>query len=245
MTYARSDRTIWGIDGGNRYGAARLQAIDGDNVFANLAYTTRVGTLTGFAYIVDQDEAPVLANSSQTYGARFAGAYPLSKLVKLTYAAIFASQSDYHRNPNSYHANYYLGEIGVAMKAFTLGGGYEVLGADRGVAVTSFQTPLATLHKFNGWADKFLVTPPNGLRDLYGTVGYGWKKAAGLDAIGLTAVYHHFDCDRLGLHYGNEIDAQASFKKGQYTALVKYADYSADKFATDTKKLWVSLEWAI
>ena len=245
VTYANNVRTIWGIDGGNAYGPARLSEIGGDNVFANLAYTTRIGTLTAFAYLVDQDQKPVFVNSSQTYGGRFAGAYSLSRLVKLTYAASFAAQSNYHRNPNIYRSRYYLGEAGVVVKAFTLAGGYEVLGADKGVAVTSFQTPLATLHKFNGWADKFLVTPPNGLRDFYGSVGYGWKKKAGLDAISLTASYHRFDSDRLALHYGNEIDAQASFKKGKYTALVKYADYNADTFATDTRKLWVSLEWAI
>lgn len=186
----------------------------------------------------------MLVNSSQSYGGRFVGAYPLSKTVKLSYLASFASQRDYHRNPNRYHADYYAGELGIAVRALSLTGGYEVLGADKGVAVTSFQTPLATLHKFNGWADKFLVTPPNGLRDAYGSVGYGWKKVAGLDAIGLIASYHRFDSDRLGQHYGNEVDAQLSVKKGKYTALLKYADYRADRFATDTRKLWLSLDWA-
>lgn len=245
VTYAWSDRTIWGVDGGNSFGPARLQAISGDNVFANLALTTKLGTLTGFAYLVDQDETLVLANSSATYGVRFAGAHPLSKTVKLSYLASFATQSDYHRNPNTYTASYYAGELGLAIKSFTIAGGFEILGADNGVALTSFQTPLATLHKFNGWADKFLVTPPNGLRDGYGSIGYGWKKVLGADAIGLTAVYHRFGSDRLGQRYGDEIDLQASVKKGKYTALVKYAEYNAHSFATDTKKLWVSLEWAL
>ncbi|GHH15515.1 hypothetical protein GCM10008023_18540 [Sphingomonas glacialis] len=243
LTYANTVNTIYGIDGGNRFGPTRLGHIGGDNVFANLGYKTRFGTLTGFAYLVDQDQAPVFVESSQTYGGRFAGAYPLSKTVTLTYLASFASQSDYHRNPNRYHADYYAGELGVAVTALTLTGGYEVLGADQGVAVTSFQTPLAALHKFNGWADKFLVTPPNGLRDAYGSVSYGWKKVAGLDAIALSAAYHRFDSDRLGQHYGNEVDAQVSVKQGRYTALVKYADYRADRFATDTKKFWLSLNW--
>jgi hypothetical protein len=245
LIYANNVRTIWGGDGGNRFGPTRLGEIGGDNVLGNLAYTTKYGTLTGFAYLVDQGEKPVFVNSSQTYGGRFAGAYPLSKIAKLTYAASFASQSNYHRNPNVYGANYYFGELGVAVKALTVAAGYEVLGADKGIAITSFQTPLATLHKFNGWADKFLVTPPNGLRDAYGTVGYGWKKVAGLDAVALTAVYHRFDSDRLGQHYGEEYDAQAMFKKGKYTALLKYADYRAGGFGTDTKKFWASLEWAI
>ena len=30
-----------------------------------------------------------------------------------------------------------------------------------------FTTPLATLHKFQGFADKFLTTPANGIRDTY------------------------------------------------------------------------------
>ena len=30
-----------------------------------------------------------------------------------------------------------------------------------------FRTPLATLHAFNGWADLFLDTPPDGLSDIY------------------------------------------------------------------------------
>ena len=245
LTYARSVRTIWGVDGGNRFGPARLPGIGGDNVFANLALTTKLGTLTGFAYLVDQDQRLVFANSSATYGARFAGALPLSKTVKLNYAASYATQSDYHRNPNDYSADYYAGELGLAIKGFTVGGGIEVLGADKGAALTSFQTPLATLHKFNGWADKFLVTPPNGLVDGYGSLGYGWKKKLGFDAINLLAVYHRFGSDRLGLRYGDEIDLQASVKRGKYTALVKYADYNAHSFATDTRKLWFSVEWAL
>ncbi|MDO7842887.1 alginate export family protein [Sphingomonas sp. CA1-15] len=249
LTYADNVRTIWGADGGNALGPARLGEIGGNNVLGNVGYTTKYGALTGFAYLVDQNAAPVFANSSQTYGGRFVGAYPLSPHVKLTYLASYASQSNYRRNPNRYQANYYAGELGLAVNTLTLGGGYEVLGADTkgngGVAVTSFQTPLATLHKFNGWADKFLVTPTNGLRDAYGTIGYGWKKPLGLDAIALTAVYHRFDSDRLGQHYGDEIDAQAVFRKGKYAALLKYADYRADAFGTDTKKFWASLEWSI
>ncbi len=245
VTYAWSDRTIYGINGGNRYGPARYSHIDGSNIFASLALTTTLGTLTGFAYLVDQDEALVLRNSSQTYGARFAGAHAFDKATKLSYALSYARQGDYRRNPNTYAASYYAADVGLDLAAFKAGAGYEVLGADNGVALTSFQTPLATLHKFNGWADKFLVTPPNGLRDAYGTLGYGWKKTGKLDSVALTAVYHRFDSDRASQHYGNETDLQAAVKRGRYTALVKYAKYDADKFATDTRKIWLSLEWAI
>ena len=88
VTYAWSNRTIWGIDGGNRFGPARYESIDGKNIFANLALTTNVGTLTGFTYLVDQNEALVLRNSSQTYGARFAGAHAFTPKAKLGYMLI-------------------------------------------------------------------------------------------------------------------------------------------------------------
>ena len=247
LVYSWSVRTIWGIDGGNSFGPARQQAVSGDNVFANASYKTKFGTLTGFAYLVDQDEISVsgFANSSKTYGARFAGSAPLSKTVKLNYAASYATQSDYHRNPNEYSADYYLLEGGLAVSGFTAGLGYEVLGADEGIALTSFQTPLATLHKFQGWADKFLVTPPNGIRDLYGSLGYAKPKPMkGIDAISASVAYHRFDSDRLDLHYGNEWNARISAKKGRWTATAKLASYDADEFATDTRKLWLQLEWA-
>jgi hypothetical protein len=242
LTYSWSVRTIWGIDG---FGA-RPQAISGDNVFATASYPTPIGKLTGFAFLVDQNEAAVqnYRLSSQSYGARLAGSQPLAKGVKLTYALSYARQSDYHRNPNDYHADYALAEAGLEVSALKLGAGYELLGADKGVAFTSFQTPLATLHKFNGWADKFLTTPPNGVQDYYGQAGYGWKKVANMDAINALIVYHRFDSARLGLHYGNEWDVLLSAKKGRWTATAKLASYDADKFATDTRKLWLQLEWA-
>ncbi len=245
VSYAWSDRTIWGVDGGNRYGPARYQAIDGTNIFGNLAWKTSLGTLTGFAYLIDQDEPLVLGNSSQSYGARFAGARKLAPKLLLTYAASYARQSAYRRNPNHYAASYVAGEIGIEAAALKLSLGGELLGADSGLPLTSFQTPLATLHKFNGWADKFLVTPPDGLRDLYGSAGYGWKKAGPFDAVAVTAVYRRFDSDRASRRYGDEIDGQLTLKRGRYTGLVKYADYRADHFATDTRKVWVSLEYSL
>ena len=242
VTIAWSNRAIWGVDG---FGA-RQQSVSGDNVFANLSYKHKIGTLTGFAYLVDQDEAAVstFRLSSQSFGARFAGASPLSKAAKLTYAISYAKQSDYHNNPNNYSADYWLAELGGEAKGWKLLGGYEVLGASIGGALTSFQTPLATLHKFNGWADKFLVTPANGLRDAYAVLGYAKPKIAGFDSVGLTATYHDYRSDRLSLNYGDEWGAQLVAKLKKYTFTLKYADYNAKAFATDTKKFWASVDWA-
>lgn len=243
VSYIWSVRTIWGIDGAG----ARQQAVSGDNVLANLSYQTPIGTLTGFAYLVNQDEAAVqgFRLSSQTYGVRFAGARSFSKTIKFSYQASYARQTDYHRNPNDYRANYYLVDGALDIAALRLNGGYEVLGADRGAALTSFQTPLATLFRFNGWADKFLTTPPNGLRDLYAGAGYGFKKVGPIELLSFQAVYHRFSSDRLDQLYGNEIDLLASAKIGRYVVSARYADYDAKLFATDTKKLWLTLDFAL
>lgn len=243
VAYAWSVRSIWGIDGRG----TRQQAVAGDNVLANLSYVTPVGTLTGFAYLVDQDEAAVqnYRMSSQTYGVRLAGAKPLSKAVKASWQLSYARQYDYHRNPNDYSADYWLADATLEVKGWKLNGGYEVLGASSGVALTSFETPLGTNFKFQGWADKFLVTPPNGVRDLYVGGGYGLKELGPLKAVSFQAAWHRFESDRLSQHYGSEIDLLASAKWRKTAISVRYAHYEAKSFATDTDKLWLQLDWMI
>lgn len=243
VSYVGSVRTIWGIDGKG----ARPTSIPGDTVLANLAYATPLGTATGFAYLIDQDAAAVqgFRLSSQTYGARFAGAYPFGKTVKLAYQASYAHQTDYRRNPNSYAADYYFLDAALTLGGVKLGGGYEELGASGGRALTSFQTPLATGFKFQGWANKFLTTPADGVRDAYAMVGYGVPAIGALKAVTVQAIYHRFESDRLVRHYGNEIDLLATAKLRKTAVSIRYADYRADRFATDTKKLWLQLDWTI
>lgn len=240
VSYAWSVRTIWGIDGAG----ARQRAVSGDNLLVNVSVASPIGTMTGFAYLIDQDEAAVqgFRLSNQTFGARFVGARPLGK-AKLRYRLSYARQRDFHRNPDRYAASYYLGEAGIDIAALTLSAGYEVLGADRGVA--AFQTPNATLFKFNGWADKFLTTPPDGLRDRYGTIGFAAKRPVGpFTGVVVQARYHRFDSDRLARRYGDEIDLLASGRIGRHTVSLRYAEYRADRFATDTRKAWFEVDWA-
>lgn len=238
VTHAWSVRTINGIDGRG----ARQQAVSGNNVFALLGHATPIGTATAFAYLVDQDEAAVQGYrlSSQTYGVRLAGSRPLGAGLKLSYAASYARQSDYHRNPNDYAADYYLAEASMAHRLVTGTAGYEVLGADHGLALTSVQTPLGSLFKFQGWADKFTTTPPDGVRDLYGTIAVPLAKGATL-----SGTYHRFTSDRLVRRYGDEVDLLASAKLADVTLSARYARYDAKRFATDTSKVWLTAEWGL
>lgn len=242
IAYAWSVRTIWGIDGAG----ARRQAVSGDNIFGNIGVATPAGKLSAFAYLVGQDEAAAqgFRMSSQSYGIRLDGAQPLGK-TNLAWQLSYARQSDWHRNPNNYHADYHLADIAVDFGGPRLGAGYEILGADNGIALTSFQTPLATGFKFQGWADKFLVTPPDGVRDLYASAGWGWKAVGPLKAVTLQAAYHDYRSDRASRSYGDEIDLLASAKLGKVTGSARYAHYNADGFATDTDKFWLQLDWTL
>lgn len=243
LTYAWSDRTV----NGTRGNGARQEAVDGDNLFALFGYRTRIGTLTGFAYLVDQDEALVqgFRLSSQTYGLRFSGSIDLRPGTSLGYTASWARQRDYRRNPNDYSADYRLAEATLTSGGFNAALGYEVLGADRGAALTSVQMPLASFFRFNGWAGKFGTTPPDGLRDLYGTLGYARKEAGPFDSVNIGATLHRFDSDRAGRHYGDELDFVLGARLGKASASIRYATYAADRFATQTDKLWLTLEWAL
>ncbi len=210
-----------------------LEAPDfgGDIHLLNAAYDCDwLGRVSGYAYLLDFEDAAAL--SSATYGVRLDGKYKTGE-HSLLYTAEYAMQSDHGDNPASYDADYYHLVGGLALPQATFKVGYEVLGSDDGV---SFKTPLATGHAFQGFSDKFLLTPPDGIEDLYvsaSTTVQGTK---------LTATYHDFSAETGGEDYGSEIDIVVARKFcDHYTAMLKYAKYSSDDYATDTDKLWLSV----
>lgn len=209
---------------------------DSDSHLFNASYAGfPIGTLTGYAYLLDFDNAAV--NSSSTVGASLTGTPALNENLKLSYRLEYTAQSDYGSNPQNYSTDYYTGEIGLVAKPGSAAVGYEVLGTDNNVG---FKTPLATLHAFNGWADVFLATPNAGLRDTYLKVG------ANLPAgISFLAFYHRFETDT-GIDLGEEWDLQLSRKFGKYfTGLVKYADFQRDSVTVpEVRKVWVQVEFS-
>jgi hypothetical protein len=193
------------------------------------------GRLVGYAYLLDYDS--VDANSTNSFGGRFAGGHALGS-GELLYAAEFATQSDTADNPNDVDQEYVLAELGAKLRGWTVKVGHETLGGS-GDPGDAFQTPLATLHAFNGWADKFLVTPDTGLVDLYGSLG----TQAGACAFQLA--WHDFQSDSDSLDYGTELDASLTWSASKKLTLgLKLAAYEADDFATDTTKAWLWLAYA-
>lgn len=210
----------------------------GDSYLFNVSYPTPIGDITGFTYLIDADEAA--ANSSQTIGVRLSGEKKISE-GKISYTASYAQQQDYGSSNLNYSADYYLAEAAYGVDKLLFGAGYEVLGGDDQRA---FNTPFATLHKFQGWTDKFLVTPINGIEDLFAKFGYKVGDVGNLKAINILAMYHNFSAETGSSDYGSEINLVASALMGKSKITLKYSDYSAKDFATDTSKLWASIDFA-
>jgi len=199
--------------------------------FFNIAYNmTDLGTLTGYTYFIDNNEAHTKSN--QTYGVFFDGKTMINEGVTALYRFEYAHQQDYEQNPNDYSVDYSHVIGGVNLYGITFKGGMETLGG-RGEGKV-FQTPLATGHAFNGWADQFLKTPDAGLRDIYGLVT---GKFMGVKLIG---VYHTFDDDSGSLSYGKEYDFLAVKKFGKhYSLLAKYAYFDGDNGRFDAQNFWL------
>lgn len=206
---------------------------DSDSHFINIKYDgLSYAKLEGYAYLLDFENAA--SSSTETFGGRVSGGYPVSDKLKLLYAGEYASQEDYGDNTANVDEDYYLGEVGIKytpgnfIKAIVLKFDYEVL---TGNGTNSFLTPLATGHAFQGWTDRFLVTPGDGIEDAYFTAVV---KAFGAKFI---ASYHMIESDNLGYDYGDELDLLVvkTFKK-HYTVGAKVGFYDADTNATNVAR---------
>lgn len=202
---------------------------------------------TGYGYWLDFDR--LATSSSKTFGARATGKIPVNEHWAFSYESEVAMQDDHGNNTKSYDEEYYHISPSLSGHGFTFTAGYEVLGGD---GTNAFQTPLATLHKFNGWADAFLSTPNAGLEDVYVSGAY---KVSGtksfFDDTTFTAVYHDFDRndsstgdfgDELDLSVGKNFmlpDAGQPFKK--LDVLLKYADYNGDGGVASREKVWLQV----
>ena len=189
-----------------------------------------------FAYDMDFKEAP--QQSNQTLGVDYQQSGTVATTstgaaVNYQFAVAVATQQDTADHPNSYRASYFNSDLQLTYQSYLLGAGYEKLGTDQGVG---FTTPLATLHKFQGFADKFLLTPANGVTDLQLKAGYIqplWD---------LQLQYHWLDAAKGSIDYGNELNLTMQYKLSpQYGLLIKAARYDAKHYLTDTSKYWLQL----
>lgn len=233
--------------GGNSANPASLNFKSNSHVI-NASYDAiPQANIAAFAYLLDLSNSAagsVDVNSSQTYGLRLNGAFDVTERFILDYVASYAFQADYADKPNDYAANYVDASLGVKWKGLgRVAAGFEMLGSDDGTQ--QFLTPVATAHKFNGWADAYLAGGtanggPTGLRDLYVTVApqLPWKLKGSL-------VYHRFWDGEAGTVRGNEIDAIVKRPFGEHLLVLAkgaYFNSATDAFAeTDIWRFWLDV----
>ncbi len=247
--YISNVNTIFGPENGKYDNNTNQANINGHSKLFNAQYQVAPEfVVTGYSYLLGLDNLALSATgpdgtqSSQTSGLRLTG------LVHgFSYAAEYAKQTDYADNPWSLDSDYYLAELGYTLGGVAIKGGYEVLegDSDNSGKNLAFQTPLATKHAFQGWADVFLTTPVGGVEDAY--------LGASMPLFGGTAqaVYHDFSAEQsvaTGDDYGSEIDLSYAHPIPYVPGLVvlaKYADYNANDFAVDTKKFWLQVQYSL
>lgn len=204
-----------------------------------------------------------LANqSNKVFGLRLDGVRKLNDDWKALYTAEYAKQSDYRGGDDRIDAHYYKVGGGAAYGDLALRVDQELLSSNDGLY--AFQTPFGTNHLFQGWVDKFLATPREGIKDTFVTATYKYGD------FGFFADYHVIRSDEdfhtvgggtatTGDKYGKEWNAAVTYtydknimgkieygkftEDDHYALLPKVADTVAGNRGRirDTEKLWLTV----
>lgn len=202
--------------------------------------TRQYGNQQWAAYAYLHEDRDVALASSATWGLRWQRK-PAKGEDGPGWQLEAARQSDYANSPLRFRHSYWLLQPAWTVSGFTARAGWEHLG---GNGQHALQTPLATLHAFNGWADQFGTIPANGLEDYHTILSGGFGHGALSSRLGWTVARHDFRADTGSARYGREWDAALSMQLAtNLTGLIKVARYHADSFARDTDKLWLQIEW--
>ncbi|MBS3896718.1 alginate export family protein [Silanimonas sp.] len=201
---------------------------------ARIAWTLPNGSLVGYGYWIEDEDVPQA--STRSLGLRWDGHWPLAGGWRAGLALERAQQTawaDARGGSTAYAAI----EPRLERGPLVLRAGWQTLGAGRDRA---FQTPLGSLHGFQGWADQFTVTPLGGLEDRWLSLQtdnslLGWPARWELRV-------HDFQSEA-GLDYGSEWNAALTLTPAPgWSTMLKYADYRAEGFSRDVRKLWLQLE---
>lgn len=235
---------------------------DGALEIANVKYRfSPTESLTGYGYFSSFEDLGFgkswfgagndgADQSNKVLGLRLDGAHKLNDDWKLLYTAEYAKQTDYAGGDSRIDAHYYKLGAGAAFGNFSLRADQELLSTNDGKY--AFQTPFGTNHLFQGWVDKFLTTPKEGIRDSFITAAYKYGDFA------FFADYHWLNSDKdfskvgggSGDQYGTEWNAAATYNYSKnIMTKVEYGKYSErDQYAAgrikDTEKLWLTASYS-
>lgn len=198
-----------------------------------------LGKGTAYALLLDFDNAAT--QSSKTFGVRLAGARPIGGGFSGTWELEYAHQNDWGSNPQRYSLDYQLAGLGLKTKRSSVSANLERLEGD---GVHGFQTPLASLHPFQGWSDVIGVTPAKGVRDVFlrGVTSFGT-----VHPVRLTAEAHDFATTVGSQKLGREVDCaiQTTLAKGwSFEVGVGRFDSRGPTYP-DATRTWASLDFKL
>ena len=225
---------------------------DGNLEIANIRYRiSPTEFLVGYGYLSNIDDlgfgnawfgAAALNNagkpnigadqSNKVFGLRLDGTHPFNPNFRAHYTAEYAKQSDYQSGDKRIDAHYYKLGGGLGYDNFNMRIDQELLSSNN--SQYAFQTPFGTNHLFQGWVDKFLATPRQGIQDTFVTATYRYDDCL------LFADYHIFKSDedfntvgggssRNGDKYGTEWNVAATYNINKnWMTKLEYGKYSED-----------------
>lgn len=212
---------------------------ESDSHIFRIGAETPAGEISASILLLDFENAP--AASSQTYSLRWSESWTFE-------AGTFGATAQLALQ-DAYRGGGPASELGFQSvgATFTRGDITAFAGADvlEGSGGQAFSTPLATLHAFQGWADVFLTTPGQGLRDLsFGIRGRGVNIVSGAPAANWAVVYHDFESDNGSVSFGREFDAVFRVPVNDWLAVeLKGARFEGEQPAfPDRTKIWLSIE---
>ena len=236
--YVNNVNRIFGDQSDNRP-AGLLGDHEQNTHLANLVYEGwSAGLIEGYAYLVDNKD--FARASTDTVGLRFNGS-TRPKQVSYLYTLEYARQHSSGNNPRTYQTNYWRLMGGLAYKRLSLQLSQERLGSDND---SGFITSFATLHRYQGWADKFAALTPN-----EGVVANTLTLAGRWPGFRYRVQYHDFNTSQGSGDIGTELGLHLQYRfKQKYFVEMKYADYRGQDGATgvgglsaDTRRLFLTL----
>ncbi len=245
-----------------RYRISPTEFLVGYGYFSNVADLGYGNAWFGAGTLNNSGRANLTADqSNKTFGIRLDGTHPFNPNFRAHYTAEYAKQTDYSDGDKRIDAHYYKLGGGLGFDNLNFRVDQELLSSND--SLYAFQTPYGTNHLFQGWVDKFLATPRQGIKDTFVTATYKWNDFL------FFADYHLIDADEdfntvgggaatNGDRYGKEWNAAVTYNvnKNIMTKL-EYGKFSEDDHyaATpniansvagnrgrirDTEKLWLT-----
>ncbi|HLS05720.1 MAG TPA: hypothetical protein VK036_05425 [Wenzhouxiangella sp.] len=205
-----------------------LARADLDAWLSTFDYSPGRHTVGVYAHHIEFRDRPA---SHRNLGAFVTGPLPLTD--GLTYRLEYAHQKGIRESRSPSGQSHVSIRVQQQLDGWHWLAGHERLG---GNGRRAFQTPLATLHAFNGWGDQFATTPDDGLLDTYLAAGSRINRWRALARV------HDFRSDRGSYRYGRELDLMLGRGLSDNLDMeIKAAFFDGAGTRASVSKIWLAL----